>query len=228
MKRELIAMALIASVSQYSWGQACTMMFASQFPHTQIALGPNAYAAIVNTPGVAEAILNARDVWDSTDARDRLGDWNGVVTASDCPSDNNPLQYQLGALAFSGSNCITLGTLKDPGRTLAFVDYYITSPCYYRCGTKSITVNLNYAWSVAGEPLPSEVDLQSILAHEFGHVLGLQHMYNGQCNPNSPTYPSCAVNPNRETMTPSFHAGPGETCGRTLTPNDINSANGFY
>lgn len=98
----------------------------------------------------------------------------------------------------------------------------------YGCGTKSLILNLNYPFSFDGTPAVGEYDLQSVLAHEFGHVLGFTHQYDGVCTDGidpPPVVPACSADFNRETMGGSFGTGVGETCLRDIEPNDGDSAN---
>lgn len=200
---------------------ACVMSGATKLPaNTTVALSPAVYNAAVANPAIGTAILAARDAWDATNATNRIGDWSGVVTGSDCPAGQ---PFQVGAIAFANSTCQTITAYYggNSSTILAFVDYY--SGICTQCGTKSVTLNLNFAWSL--NPASGEYDIQSVLAHEFGHVLGLAHEDGGTCS-NTSASPACAGSPNRETM--GGQAYPGETCMRDLSTNDIASANGYY
>ncbi len=97
---------------------------------------------------------------------------------------------------------------------------------------KSVLVNLNFALTL-GPPQDGQYDFQSILAHEFGHVLGLAHSLDGTCYNNSDPS-SWLVNPcandgsgSRDTMA-AVLAGVGQICQRNLSTYDQNSANEFY
>jgi hypothetical protein len=210
MRTKLLCIGLIFSTSVAS---ACTVGIGRLESNTPVSLGPNVYSAIQSTPAIINTILNARDAWNVTSAAGRIGGWSGSVTATDCPL--GPMQ--IGALMFDSGSCSVANSLIDRDGTLAFVEY----------STRSVTVNLNYVWSLT--PGPYDWDLQSILVHEFGHVLGLAHQDGGICgtpqipNMNSQT---CAASPGRESM--GTHLFQGETCMRDLSVNDINSANFFY
>ena len=144
-----------------------------------------------------------------------------------------------------GLSCPTVSSngLTDLSRTgnnipLAFSDYDYT--VCSGCGTKSITINLAVAWSTDGATLIGHRDLQSVMAHEFGHVLGMGHndsSFNGACG-DAPS-PTCFANIGRSTMDnfiyPRTIADPGnqipnkyETCGRDLGTYDIAHANQLY
>lgn len=218
-----LTLACLAAVAIFNArAQSCLLPGATKLPpSTQVALGPTAYAAL-QTDGVLEAIINARDAWDNSDAADRIGDWSGVITNLDCPM-GQPLQ--IGAFNFTSEACTTVSAYGSL-QSLAFVDYY--SDRCVGCGTKSISINLAYSWSVAAAPLPGEYDLQSVLAHEFGHLLGLAHLKSdGTCGVDD--YPNtCAWNSNIPTLISKIYSGAYETCQRTLSTYDIQSANGFY
>ncbi len=180
----------------------------SRLPYgSPVSLGPTVYSVVTSNPAFATVIYNARNAWNVTSAANYIGGWSGRVTGSDCPSG----EMQIGAVAYSGGGG-TCGFLPPSGAALAFMDF----------ATRSITVNLNYSWSLS--PGPGQYDLQSVLTHEFGHVLGLAHQDAGVCNTTSSA--SCATTPNKETMGAGQYDG--ETCQRDLSTNDINSANNLY
>lgn len=176
-------------------------------PNTGLALGPTVYSAAITYPDVANAIVAARDAWDVTDAVNRIGDWTGVVTGSDCPTGQD---LQIGAFDFTTANCAATNGARF---AVGLTDYL---------ATKSISLNLYYMFST--NPQPGQYDIQSILTHEFGHLLGLWHMYQGQCGPI--IGPRCSVNPDKETMMQQPYDG--EICVRTLTNNDIQNADSVY
>ena len=223
LMNRLLAAAFATIIPSTVLAQACFLSGAAQIaPGAKWASGPNVYAATLANPSVGTDIVAAQDAWDVTDAVNRLAGWNGVVTASDCPAGQ---PSQVGAFDFATVPCATVSAYFPGGAStvLAFVDYY-PSVCA-QCGTKSISVNLAFAWAVGGAPLAGQYHLRSVLAHEFGHVLGLAHMSGGACVASSP---SCAASPGRETMGGTFYPGPAETCEADVAPNDVSSANALY
>lgn len=222
LMNRLLVTVLFATIVPSTVLAACFLPGAAQISAgTKWASGPNVYAAAVANPSVGTEILAAQDAWDVTDAANRLAGWNGVVTASDCPAGQ---PSQVGAFDFNTVSCATVSAYFPNGvsTVLAFVDYF-PSVCA-TCGTKSLSVNLAFAWAV-GTPLAGQYHLRSVLAHEFGHVLGLAHMSGGACVNSSP---SCAASPGRETMGGTFYPGSVETCEANVAPNDVSSANALY
>lgn len=219
----LLPAVLSIAVSSTAIAQSCLMGGAAPLWFgTQWAAGPNVYNAYVANPAVGTDIVAAQDAWDATNAADRLAGWTGGITASDCPVGQ---PRQVGAFSFSSTVCAAVtGALFDFRSALAFVDYY-QAQCA-QCGAGSISVNLDYAWAVGADPLPGQYHLRSVLAHEFGHMLGLAHMNAGACG--QIAAPSCAISPGRETMGMHIWPGPGETCEADVAPNDANSAATLY
>lgn len=213
---------MIGSASVCHWTASSMYPLA---PNTSFDTGPNVYNALIANPNVSQALSNGRDAWDVTDAFDRIGGLSGTVLASDCPTS---LTNMLGALSFSTTTCLSVA--GDPALAITFA---------YSGGVKAFLINLDYPWSAAPSPTAASsagtYDLQSIAAHEFGHVLGMDHQFSGACGVSAPTYSSCATHPNRETMSPDFTqmflglpgTGP-EHCERDLEPNDEASANALY
>lgn len=222
MMSRAIAVIVATSIPLAAFAQQCYLSGATPMPaNSTWSAGPNVYAGHVANPLIGADIYAARDAWDATTAVNRIGDWNGLVSASDCPIG---LPMQIGAFDFNTVSCATNTAYGvSPTGTLAYVDYFAWACA--GCGTKSLTVNLAFSWAVGTTPLAGQYDLQSVLAHEFGHMLGLGHMSSGACVHSSP---SCAGNPGLETMGATFYPGPGETCQRTTTGNDGTSAQGLY
>jgi VCBS repeat protein/FG-GAP repeat protein len=163
-----------------------------------------------------------------------IGDYAGV-TASDCPTGQ---PRQLGALNFVAEyeSCLPLkpyteANQLDKETTVAFTDYFsgsflsthgATTPCP-SCGTKSITFNLHKVFSF--NPGPMQWDVQGVLAHEFGHMLGFAHMGTDPATCDQTPPPPCAAAPDRNTM----GAIPaGDTCERDLSYYDKLNANTIY
>lgn len=203
MLKKIICIGLMLSNSM---GWACAIPGASLLPSgTTFGIGPTVSQVVNSNPAYVSAILNARDAWNVTAAANRIGGWSGQVTNSDCPYGPR----QIGAVPF-----YQCAQFSDPVTKfkLAIMDFQ----------TRSITLNLAYSWSIS--PNQYEHDVQSVLVHEFGHVLGLNHQDNGQCTDVSTL--SCSTSPRAESMSADNHAG--DTCRRVLSTNDINSANALY
>lgn len=206
MLKKIVCIGLIFSSTV---GSACPWI--SRLPSgTMVSVGPAVAAAVETTPAIAAAIYDALNAWNGTLAAGAIGGYSGVVTGSDCPTYSGVMQ--IGALSYDDTTCPMV--LQIPNRKFVFA--------WTDAATRSITVNLNWSWSLT--PGPNDFDLQSVLAHEFGHVLGLGHQDNGQCV--ETTSLSCSTSPRIETM--SRGTPQGSTCRRVLVGNDINSVNSLY
>jgi VCBS repeat protein len=213
----------------------CTLAeFSLLPPNTGISLSRRIYDNALQYPVFGPAIVAARDAWNATNAAGRLGGWTGVipdVNSPECPAGQTP--FRISALNFQTEPCTTVDahTHFDPNipAAIAFVDYYTSTTLGVscpQCGTKSMLLNLMYTFSL--EPLPGQnpkqFDIQSIMAHEFGHMLGLGHMDEGLCGLR-PFPPSCSGDPDRNTMSKIYD---GETCERDLSQVDKDNANSLY
>ena len=224
MKRIPVLLGAIALSLVTATGAAatCTLTGFNYLPsNTPIYLGPLMYYYANNFADVGNALVGGRDAWSITDANGRIGGYGGQ-TNSDCPlGQPGP---QIGAYNFYTQYCGTAAAYgyDNPGaNALAFTDYYPWQ-CV-GCGTKSISVNTAVAWATT--PAAGQYDIQSVMAHEFGHMLGFSHIWSIYCIDGG--Y-SCAVDPGRNTMQSYTAPGVGETCGRSLTGNDITNANNLY
>ena len=152
--------------------QGCKFSNFTPLQHnTPLSIGPILLGILSNYPQLWTVLGAARDAWDGTNAGNHIGDPSGYPSASDCPVG---LPLQIGAMDFSqGGWCGAIGS----GGAAAVTDYLPTCP---GCGTKSIIINTNVAWSF--NPGPNDWDVQSVMAHEFGHMLGFTHQFYAQCN----------------------------------------------
>lgn len=182
---------------------------------TLFSLGANLSAIVNAAPAVATAIANGAAPWNQPGVHSagRIAGATGIVYPTDCPENNN---YKIGAWAFlNGTTGTPLCSSEPRGGSGIVLAYTLGS-------TRSIGFNTNVVWST--DPLPGQYDLQSTATHELGHVLSLDHEANGVCGVTGST--PCTANLNgKETMS---WGGSGETCRRTLSPNDIDSVNQIY
>jgi hypothetical protein len=206
--------------ARVAWGQGCKFSNFTELQHgTSLSLGPTLLAILNAYPDLWAVLGAARNAWNGTHAGYRIGDWNGLQSASDCPVLNGQgLPIQLGAMDFpsavAAGSCAPLGS----GGAIAVTDY----PLYcVGCGTKSIIINTNVPWSFT--PGPNDYDVQSAMAHEFGHMLGFQHQYLDECTQTK--YTVCGDPNDKNTMNVLLK---GETCLRDLSTWDTTNANLVY
>ena len=207
--------------------------------NTTWAYSPTVVTAVLTDPAIGNAIVGGAAAWNFTDANGRLAGWNGNVGLNDCPSRLDPAgkRFQITALPFDIAHLSCPVAAKyqtnDNGPGGAYVkrglaDMYLGSDCP-TCGSESVIVNLNLPYSVDGTPAANEYDLQSLIAHELGHVLGFGHYdYGSPCNIPIYWYHSmtCATSPRINIMSNWIFSG--ETCQRHLTSDDLSNANSIY
>ncbi|MGZ3606879.1 MAG: matrixin family metalloprotease [Syntrophales bacterium] len=151
------------------------------------------------------------------DSVNRIYGGNGIVRSSDCPEANN---YNIGAWYFMNGYMGPAECLSEPSAGPGRVVLAYTLPGT----TRSMGINLNFSWSTDGSPASNEFDMQSVVSHEFGHILGLAHQTNGVCAA-SPDISCATYGDGKETMS---YGPTGELCQRTLAPHDIETVNALY
>lgn len=70
--------------------------------------------------------------------------------------------------------------------------------------------------------MAGQVDVQSVMAHETGHIFGVAHGERGSCLESQIKSEKCSENIYRETMANYIFGG--ESCVRTLNTHDILNA----
>jgi len=226
MKRMRVLLVVIALSLGVATGAAaqCALTGFNYLPlNTPIYLGPLMYYYAVTYPDVGNALVGGTGVWSGTDAAGRIGGFGGQ-TGSDCPLGQ--AAPQIGAYNFYSQYCATASAYPDVtnpnAHVLAFTDYYPWQCA--GCGTKSISINTAVAW--ATNPGTGQYDIQSVVAHESGHMLGFSHVWSNQCS-EFLGY-SCAVDSGQNTMQAGTAPGVGEICKRDLSYYDITNANYLY
>lgn len=114
----------------------------------------------------------------------------------------------------NSANDVTRGAIDGAYGVLAVTTVYYSGGTITRMTMKFDTAENWYTGS--GTPGSSQIDAQSVAAHEFGHSAGIGHTQSGNC-------PSC---PNRVTMCASYSQG--STCMRSLESDDRNALNALY
>ena len=228
--RKFVAILAMVSTST-SWGYpSCFLTGAENLvpKGTLYNVAPNLAAAISNYPGVGQALLDGINAWNVPGyfTNGRLAG-SGVVSTNDCPTGLTMASLQIGLYEFANSTCPSAiannvtSTPSDPDNlALGFVDFYNLYPSCPVCSSRSISLNANVVWSL--NPMPGQVDLQSVMAHEVGHVFGIAHGEYGTCATAAVKSETCLQNPNRETMANYIYRG--EICVRTLNDHDIQNA----
>ncbi len=80
-----------------------------------------------------------------------------------------------------------------------------------------ITINQEYTWYTGtGNPSSSQFDLQSIVTHELGHAVGLDHTQSSHCPNSSSMATMCAGSPI------------GKTWQRSLSSDDKSGIRSLY
>jgi len=109
---------------------------------------------------------------------------------------------------FDGKNAIVFGSTSSGTIAVTSIWYYTVSKEIVEF---DILFNTFYKWGNA-DITPSVMDLQNIATHELGHGVGLNDMYNADCNQ----------------VTMYGYGSYGETIKRTLEPYDVEGLLSLY
>jgi hypothetical protein len=154
-------------------------------------MGEN-YVVMENSPGVATAIQKAAATWNNAGAKFKFT-YGGTASNVAAPVSD-------------GINCIRWSSTGFDESTLA------TTTTWYNPTTGDISecdcvFNESHTWSTAASTPGGQFDVESVMLHEFGHFLMLDHS----------TPPAV--------MQPTIPSG---TARRTLTTDDKNGIKAIY
>jgi hypothetical protein len=223
----------------------CSLPGFRQLSGAGISLSHDMYTVLTSqdpsiNPALINAVIGAHDAWNDSNAKGWLGNYTGVHDGAECPARQTP--FQLGAFDFTNAqlnmNCATTQAYQRAGQLhpvtdVAFTDY-LNNDFFINfgfvcpdCGTKSITFNTSFLFSIDPNPMPGHWDVWSVLAHEFGHMLGFGHMTPGTtCQTANTQAVHCSQDPNRNTM--GNPVWDGEICEQSISANDRSNANLLY
>jgi matrixin len=144
---------------------------------------------------VTNAISTSAETWDD-------------ATSIELVNDNYAIDYSSAYGSRDYENVIDFGRLRPRVIGVTSVWY---STVTYEIVESDMRLNTRYRW---GDAISNSnlMDLQNIVTHEFGHVVGLADVYEGACN----------------TVTMYGYSGEGDTSKRILEQPDITGLNLIY
>ncbi|MEQ1757073.1 MAG: matrixin family metalloprotease [Vicinamibacterales bacterium] len=173
------------------------------------------FATDASASGVPAAALQAT-------AAHAFSSWESVPTAS--------ISFAYvgftGASPFADDGLSVIGFANEPDedRTLAATGFTIDT-LTGEIVESDIFVNSAFLWSTASAGDPARYDLESVLVHEIGHFLGLDHSLVGETELLGPD--ARRVLASGSVMFP-IAFGRGNTADRALQPDDIAGVSSLY
>lgn len=121
-----------------------------------------------------EAILSAMERWEQAMQRD-LFKFGGVVSGGqNALKDGASIIYWLENWG-SGEQCLSSNTSKVACEQARTTIYWMGEQIYEADIMVNASATSNFTYSASEEAKGGEVDFESLMVHELGHVLGLSH-----------------------------------------------------
>ncbi len=142
---------LLFKLLGYSWGKDATVTY---------VIDPS--GSNLDSSSVIDKIKTAAEAWD---AQSNAQVFNDVVAPAS-GLNHGDLDYV---------NYINFGTISD-SNTIAVTSIWFNRKTHKILDT-DMQFNTYYTWSLDATGSTSEMDLQNIATHEFGHIIGLDDLY---------------------------------------------------